>query len=53
MRCARKCCQGEGAEVGLRFAQTNYRRLQMNYNTETINSLAQQFAEMIKVAVVA
>src|SRR4030067_3389768 len=39
------------SEVGLGFHKPNYRRLRMNYNMETINSLAQQLAEMFRLAV--
>src|SRR3972149_9719470 len=39
------------SEVGLGFHKPNYRRLRMNYNMETIKSLAQQIAEMFRMAV--
>ncbi len=38
--------------VGLSFNQQNYRRLQMKYNIEIINDMANQFAEIIKSAVI-
>jgi hypothetical protein len=38
-------------EVGLGYQTPNYRRLQMDYNTEMIESIAQQLAEMLKQAV--